>query len=94
MEKQSKLNKAIENAREVLKKEEDKITDEESSLASKAINEALSAFEKFSDKDMARKAIKDLLDKTAGIKIDQIYTDNQKDAKMSIKRPEKMLQSF
>lgn len=86
MEKQAKLNKAIENAREVLKKEEDKITDEEASLASKAINEALTAFEKFSDKDKARKAIKDLLDKTAGIKIDQIYTDNQKDAKNEYKK--------
>lgn len=86
MDKQAKLNKAIENAREVLKKEEDKITDEEASLASKAINEALSAFDKFSDKDMARKAIKDLLDKTAGIKIDQIYTDNQKDAKNEYKK--------
>lgn len=86
MDKQAKLNKAIENAREVLKKEEDKITDVEASLASKAINEALSAFDKFSDKDMARKAIKDLLDKTAGIKIDQIYTDNQKDAKNEYKK--------
>lgn len=86
MDKQAKLNKAIENAREVLKKEEDKITDEEASLASKAINEALSAFDKFSDKDMARKAIKDLLDKSAGIKIDQIYTDNQKDAKNEYKK--------
>lgn len=86
MDKQAKLNKAIENAREVLKKEEDKITDEEASLASKAINEALSAFDKFSDKDKARKAIKDLLDKTAGIKIDQIYTDNQKDAKNEYKK--------
>lgn len=86
MDKQAKLNKAIENAREVLKKEEDKITDEEASLASKAINEALSDFDKFSDKDMARKAIKDLLDKTAGIKIDQIYTDNQKDAKNEYKK--------
>lgn len=86
MEKQAKLNKAIENAREVLKKEEDKITDEEASLASKAINEALSAFDKFSDKDKARKAIKDLLDKTAGIKIDQIYTDNQKDARNEYKK--------
>lgn len=86
IEKQAKLNKAIENAREVLKKEEDKITDEEASLASKAINEALTAFEKFSDKDKARKAIKDLLDKTAGIKIDQIYTDNQKDARNEYKK--------
>ena len=86
MEKQAKLNKAIENAREVLKKEEDKITDEEASLASKAINEALSAFEKFSDKDKARKAIKDLLVKSAGIKIDQIYTDNQKDARNEYKK--------
>lgn len=86
MEKQAKLNKAIENAREVLKKEEDKITDEEASLASKAINEALTAFEKFSDKDKARKAIKDLLDKSTGIKIDQIYTDNQKDAKNEYKK--------
>lgn len=86
MDKQAKLNKAIENAREVLKKEEDKITDEEASLASKAINEALTAFEKFSDKDKARKAIKDLLDKTAGIKIDQIYTDTQKDAKNEYKK--------
>lgn len=86
MDKQAKLNKAIENAREVLKKEEDKITDEEASLASKAINEALSAFDKFSDKDKARKAIKDLLDKTAGIKIDQIYTDKQKDAKNEYKK--------
>lgn len=86
MDKQAKLNKAIENAREVLKKEEDKITDEEASLASKAINEALTAFDKFSDKDMARKAIKDLLDKTAGIKIDQIYTDNQKDARNEYKK--------
>ena len=81
MEKQAKLNKAIENAREVLKKEEGKITDEEASLASKTINEALSEFDKFSDKDKARKAIKDLLDKSAGIKIDQIYGDSQKDAK-------------
>lgn len=86
MEKQAKLNKAIENAREVLKKEEDKITDEEAISASKAINEALTAFEKFSDKDKARKAIKDLLDKTAGIKIDQIYTDKQKDAKNEYKK--------
>ena len=86
IEKQAKLNKAIENAREVLKKEEDKITDEEASLASKAINEALTAFEKFSDKDKARKAIKDLLDKSAGIKIDQIYTDTQKDAKNEYKK--------
>ena len=86
MDKQAKLNKAIENAREVLKKEEDKITDEEASLASKAINEALSAFDKFSDKDKARKAIKDLLVKSAGIKIDQIYTDNQKDAKNEYKK--------
>lgn len=86
MEKQVKLNKAIENAREVLKKEEDKITDEEATAASKAINEALTAFEKFSDKDKARKAIKDLLVKTAGIKIDQIYTDNQKDAKNEYKK--------
>lgn len=86
MDKQSKLNKAIENAREVLKKEEDKITDEEASLASKAINEALTAFEKFSDKNKARKAIKDLLDKSAGIKIDQIYTDNQKDARNEYKK--------
>lgn len=86
IEKQAKLNKAIENAREVLKKEEDKITDEEASLASKAINEAISAFDKFSDKDMARKAIKDLLDKTAGIKIDQIYGDSQKDSKNEYKK--------
>ena len=81
MEKQAKLNKAIENAREVLKKEEDKITDEEASLASKAINEALTAFEKFSDKDKARKAINDLLNKTYGIRIDQIYGNDQKEAK-------------
>lgn len=86
MEKQAKLNKAIENAREVLKKEEDKITDEEATAASKAINEALSAFDKFSDKDKARKAIKDLLVKSAGIKIDQIYTDNQKDARNEYKK--------
>lgn len=86
MDKQAKLNKAIENAREVLKKEEDKITDEEASLASKAINEALTAFEKFSDKDKARKAIKDLLVKSAGIKIDQIYTDNHKDARNEYKK--------
>ena len=86
MDKQAKLNKAIENAREVLKKEEDKITDEEATAASKAINEALTAFEKFSDKDKARKAIKDLLVKSAGIKIDQIYTDNQKDAKNEYKK--------
>lgn len=81
MEKQAKLNKAIENAREVLKKEEDKITDEEASLASKAINEALTVFEKFSDKDKARKAINDLLNKTYGIRIDQIYGNDQKEAK-------------
>lgn len=81
IEKQAKLNKAIENAREVLKKEEDKITDEEASLASKAINEALTAFEKFSDKDKARKAINDLLNKTYGIRIDQIYGNDQKEAK-------------
>ena len=81
MEKQAKLNKAIENVREVLKKEEDKITDEEASLASKAINEALTVFEKFSDKDKARKAINDLLNKTYGIRIDQIYGNDQKEAK-------------
>ena len=84
-DKRDKFLKALVEA-EALKKKYDEnpalVKDEEIEKATKALDEALAGFDKFSDKDKARDAIKGLLGLTKGIKIEQIYdTKDTKEAK-------------
>ena len=84
-DKKSKFLRALVDA-EALKKKYDEnpasVKDEDMEKATKALDEALAGFDKFSDKDKARDAIKGLLGLTKGIKIEQIYdTKDTKEAK-------------
>ena len=84
-DKRDKFLKALVGA-EALKKKYDEnpalVKDEEIEKATKALDDALAGFDKFSDKDKARDAIKGLLGLTKGIKIEQIYdTKDTKEAK-------------
>lgn len=84
-EKKDKFFKALVGA-EALKKKYDEnpalVKDEEIEKATKALDDALAGFDKFTDKDKARDAIKGLLGLTKGIKIEQIYdTKDTKEAK-------------
>lgn len=84
-DKRDKFLKALVEA-EALKKKYDEnpalVKDEEIEKATKALDEAMAGFDKFSDKDKARDAIKGLLGLTKGIKIEQIYdTKDTKEAK-------------
>ena len=84
-DKRDKFLKALVEA-EALKKKYDEnpalVKDEEIEKATKALDDALAGFDKFSDKDKARDAIKGLLGLTKGIKIEQIYdTKDTKEAK-------------
>lgn len=83
-DKRDKFLKALVEA-EALKKKYDEnpalVKDEEIEKATKALDDALAGFDKFSDKDKARDAIKGLLGLTKGIKIEQIY--DTKDTKES-----------
>lgn len=83
-DKRDKFLKALVEA-EALKKKYDEnpalVKDEEIEKATKALDEAMAGFDKFSDKDKARDAIKGLLGLTKGIKIEQIY--DTKDTKES-----------
>ena len=84
-DKRDKFLKALVEA-EALKKKYDEnpalVKDEEIEKAIKALDDALAGFDKFSDKDKARDAIKGLLGLTKGIKIEQIYdTKDTKEAK-------------
>lgn len=86
-DKRDKFLKALVEA-EALKKKYDEnpalVKDEEIEKATKALDEAMAGFDKFSDKDKARDAIKGLLGLTKGIKIEQIYdTKDTKEAKES-----------
>lgn len=84
-EKKSKFLRALvdaENLRDDYKRDPSSVKDEEIEKATKALDEALASFDKFSDKDKARDAIKGLLGLTKGIKIEQIYdTRDTKEAK-------------
>lgn len=84
-EKKSKFLRALvdaENLRDDYKRDTSSVKDEEIEKATKALDEALASFDKFSDKDKARDAIKGLLGLTKGIKIEQIYdTKDTKEAK-------------
>lgn len=84
-EKKSKFLRALvdaENLRDDYKRDPSSVKDEEIEKATKALDEALASFDKFSDKDKARDAIKGLLGLTKGIKIEQIYdTKDTKEAK-------------
>lgn len=84
-DKRDKFLKALVEA-EAFKKKYDEnpalVKDEEIEKATKALDDALAGFDKFSDKDKARDAIKGLLGLTKGIKIEQIYdTKDTKEAK-------------
>lgn len=80
-----KLEKALIDAEELAdkyKKDPASVKDEDMEKATKALHEALAGFDKFSDKDKARDALKGLLGITKGIKIEQIYdTKDTKEAK-------------
>lgn len=80
-----KFFKALMYAKDLIekyKKDPSSVKDEEIEKATKALDEALAGFDKFSDKDKARDAIKGLLGLTKGIKIEQIYdTKDTKEAK-------------
>ncbi len=84
-EKKSKFLRALIDAEALVdkyKKEPSSVKDEEIEKATKALDDALAGFDKFSDKDKARDAIKGLLGLTKGIKIEQIYdTKDTKEAK-------------
>ena len=84
-EKKSKFLRALvdaENLRDDYKRDPSSVKDEEIEKATKALDDALAGFDKFSDKDKARDAIKGLLGLTKGIKIEQIYdTKDTKEAK-------------
>lgn len=67
--------------RDKYEKDPASVKDEEIEKATKALDDALAGFDKFSDKDKARDAIKGLLGLTKGIKIEQIY--DTKDTKES-----------
>lgn len=84
-DKRDKFLKALVEA-EALKKKYDEnpalVKDEEIEKATKALDDALAGFDKFTDKDKARDAIKGLLGLTKCIKIEQIYdTKDTKEAK-------------
>ena len=71
-----------EALRDKYEKDPSSVKDEEMEKATKALDEALAGFYKFSDKDKARDALKGLLGITKGIKIEQIYdTKDTKEAK-------------
>ena len=84
-EKKDKFFKALVGAealRDKYEKDPASVKDEEIEKATKALDDALAGFDKFSDKDKARDAIKGLLGLTKGIKIEQIYdTKDTKEAK-------------
>lgn len=84
-EKKDKFFKALVGAealRDKYEKDPASVKDEEIEKATKALDDALASFDKFSDKDKARDAIKGLLGLTKGIKIEQIYdTKDTKEAK-------------
>lgn len=83
-EKKDKFFKALVGAealRDKYEKDPASVKDEEIEKATKALDDALASFDKFSDKDKARDAIKGLLGLTKGIKIEQIY--DTKDTKES-----------
>lgn len=88
--KQGKLadRKALEDAikeAEVLKKEygisEALVSEDKLSDAINKLEKALAKFEKADDKALVKKLIEDLLKSTEGIRIDQIYGKDGKDAK-------------
>ena len=79
-----KLDKAIKDAVALVEKEEKKpgsVTDKELEDAKKAVDNALADFNKFADKDSAKKALNALLNETQGINIDQFYGKDQKEAR-------------
>ncbi len=83
-EKKDKFFKALVGAealRDKYEKDPASVKDEEIEKATKALDDALAGFDKFSDKDKARDAIKGLLGLNKGIKIEQIY--DTKDTKES-----------
>lgn len=84
-DQKDKFFKALMYAEDLIekyKKDPSSVKDEEIEKATKALDEAMAGFDKFSDKDKARDAIKGLLGLTKGIKIEQIYdTKDTKEAK-------------
>ncbi|WP_276887233.1 hypothetical protein [Anaerococcus lactolyticus] len=78
------LEDAIDKA-EKLKKEykisESLVSDDELSEAINKLEKAYAKFEKSDDKALIKKLIEDLLKSTEGIRIDQIYGKDEKDAK-------------
>lgn len=79
-----KLDKAIKDAVALVEKEEKNpgsVTDKELEDAKKAVDNALADFNKFADKDSAKKALIALLNETKGINIDQFYGKDQKEAR-------------
>ena len=84
-EKKGKFLRALIDAEALVdkyKKDPSSVKDDDIEKATKALDDALAGFDKFSDKDKARDAIKGLLGLTKGIKIEQIYdTKDTKEAK-------------
>ena len=78
-EVKDKLDEAIDKANELIRK--GSVTDEEASKASDAIKTALANFTKFADKTKAKEALQKLLKDTSGIRIDQIYGKDEKEAR-------------
>lgn len=79
-----KLDKAIKDAVAQVEKEEKNpgsVTDKELEDAKKAVDNALADFNKFADKESAKKALIALLNETQGINIDQFYGKDQKEAR-------------
>ena len=79
-----KLDKAIKDAVDLVEKEEKNpgsVADKELEDAKKAVDNALDDFNKFADKDSAKKALNALLNETQGINIDQFYGKDQKEAR-------------
>lgn len=81
---QKKLNDVVAKAEDLIKKSDENpgsVTDKELEDAKKAVDNALADFNKFADKDSAKKALNALLNETQGINIDQFYGKDQKEAR-------------
>ena len=81
---QKKLNDVVAKAEDLIKKSDEKpgsVADKELEDAKKAVDNALADFNKFADKDSAKKALNALLNETQGINIDQFYGKDQKEAR-------------
>lgn len=67
------------------------VSEDKLSEAINKLEKAYAKFEKADDKALVKKLIEDLLKSTEGIRIDQIYGKNEKDAKNAYTKARRLL---